>query len=47
MTAKKKTTTRKKKKPTLTIRPATLSDVPGLVELNRVSYPQMAEDNIV
>ncbi len=46
MSTKKKTASAKKQA-TVRIRPATLNDVPELVELNRVAYPQMAEDNIV
>lgn len=32
---------------TVITRQATLTDIPALVELNRVSYPTLAEDNIV
>lgn len=32
---------------TVTIRQATSDDIPALVELNRVAYPTLAEDNIV
>jgi len=46
MTTRKKSA-QKKRKTGVRVRAATLKDVPGLVELNRVSYPQMAEDNIV
>lgn len=35
------------KKTKVTVREATRNDIPRLVELNRISYPQMAEDNVV
>jgi predicted amidohydrolase/GNAT superfamily N-acetyltransferase len=36
-----------KPKPRITVRTATLADIPALVELNRISYPTLAEDNVV
>ena len=37
----------KKKKASLTIREATLDDIPALLELNRKAYPVLADENMV
>ncbi len=36
-----------KKKDTVTLREATRADIPALVELNKVAYPLLAEENVV
>ncbi|MBK8478836.1 MAG: bifunctional GNAT family N-acetyltransferase/carbon-nitrogen hydrolase family protein [Opitutaceae bacterium] len=36
-----------KKKPSLTLREATREDIPALIELNKLAYPVLAEENVV
>ena len=36
-----------KKKISIRVREATRKDIPGLIELNKAAYPQLAEENVV